>query len=222
MLVTEWGSYANILFHSSQSISRDLSNAWLKLSFWVWITLHLFSLNFICWGSAQWHQSFGERVHLLLPIQSHIGNRARHLFFLTWAPRSEGAALQVLLSLLSSGGGNDFSMFLVLSMLLEMPARILGLLVFLFRRSWNVELCEGSNSAFTYWSGVKSRIRFENMCLWLTQSLIAQTFSFLMVRLPEPQQENSLTIGAGRWADSLFVINFKYICYFNSWRILSK
>jgi len=42
------------------------------------------------------------------------------------------------------------------------------------------------------------QVCFENMCLWLTQCLIAQTFSFLMLRLPEPQQENSLTRGAGK------------------------
>lgn len=92
-----------------------------------------------------------------------------------------------------------------------MCARGLGLLVFLFRRCWGVKLCKGSNSARD--SGVKSQVRFENMCLWLTECLNAQTFSFLVLRLPEPQQENSLTIGAGRWADCLFVINLTYLLF---------
>lgn len=53
---------------------------------------------------------------------------------------------------------------------LGMCARRLRL--FVFRRSWNVALCKGSNSVCD--CGVKSH--FENMFLWLMRRLIAQTF----------------------------------------------
>lgn len=92
-----------------------------------------------------------------------------------------------------------------------MHRRAVGPLVFLSRMSWDVELCKCSNSARN--SGVKSQACFENVGLWLTQCLIAQTFSFLKLRLPEHQQENSLTMGAGRCTDNLFVTNLTYLLF---------
>lgn len=122
----------------------------------------------------------GGGVHLLLPIQSQAAKSELHLLppgmTSARAPSSERAVLQMLLWLQSGGSCSSFSRFLVLSTELGMPARGLGLLILLFRRCRDVELCKDSNSACN--NRVKSQVRFENMCLWLTQHLIAQTFFF--------------------------------------------
>lgn len=94
MLFTEWRSYASILFHSSQSISRDLSNAWLKWSFWVWITLRLFTLNFACWGSSLmpsviWRE--GEFI-FCYPYKARPLRASCISFFLAWSAQEHPEA----------------------------------------------------------------------------------------------------------------------------------
>lgn len=122
----------------------------------------------------------GGWVHLLLPVQSQTAKSELHLLLpgmiSARAPRSGRAVFQVVLWLQSGGSCSSSSWFLVLSTDLGMPARGLGLLVFLFGRCRDVALCKDSNSARN--DRVKSQLHFENMCLWLTQHLIAQTFFF--------------------------------------------